>query len=337
MTSDITQSVGRENLQVTSDNTTTVDETPRRGRAPAVLPQHLEKLLGEYSRLLESAPLDDDSRRAYASRVRTFFAWLDGADADSSALFDPAARDGSVRDWRTHLQIVLKRKPATINAHLAALADFYTRTGVGAPNAKRLDLPSTAPRALADKNQKRWLRTCERCTHPRNRAIGYTPFYAGLRISEITALDVTDVRLSARKGLLIVHSGKGGRYREVPVHPVLRENLALWINEERPSWPGAANNPAVFLNQRGERLSVKGCDDILGQLASDAGFTDNPDINFTTQILRHTFGTNLIREGHDIVLVAELMGHARLETTRRYTKPTEADHQKAINTLPTDQ
>lgn len=311
-------------------------EKPRRGRAPAVLPPHLEQLWGEYLLLLTVAPLDDDSRRAYASRVRTFFAWLDGAAVDSSALFDPAARDGAVRDWRTQLQKVLKRKPATINAHLAALTDFYTRTGVGAPNAKRLDLPSTAPRALDTRNQKRWLRTCERCTHPRNRAIGYTPFYAGLRISEITTLDVGDVRLSARKGLLIVHSGKGGRYREVPVHPVLRENLALWINEERPSWPGAANNPAVFLNHRGERLSVKGCDDIFRELASDAGFTDNPDIDFTTQILRHTFGTNLVREGHDIVLVAELMGHARLETTRRYTKPSEADRQNAIDTLPTD-
>lgn len=336
MTSDIAKSAGREDPRATSDITTAADEKPRRGRAPAVLAPHLEQLWGEYLLLLGSAPLDDDSRRAYASRVRTFFAWLDGAGVDSSALFDPAARDGAVRDWRTHLQKVLKRKPATINAHLAALTDFYTRTGVGAPNAKRLELPSAAPRALDERNQKRWLRTCERCTHPRNRAIGYIPFYAGLRISEITALDLGDVRLSARKGLLIVRSGKGGRYREVPVHPVLRENLALWINEERPSWPGAANNPAVFLNHRGERLSVKGCDDILGDLASDAGFTDNPDIDFTTQILRHTFGTNLVREGHDVVLVAELMGHARLETTRRYTKPSEADRQNAIDTLPTD-
>ena len=43
-----------------------------------------------------------------------------------------------------------------------------------------------------------------------------------------------------------------------------------------------------------------------------------------------------MREGHDVVLVAELMGHARLETTRRYTKPSEADRQNAIDTLPTD-
>lgn len=244
---------------------------------------YLEQLWGDYLPLLGSAPLDDDSRRAYASRVRTFFVWLDGAGLKESALFDPAARDGAVRDWRTQLQTVLKRKPSTINAHPAALTDFYTRTGVAAPNAKRLDLPATAPRALDARNQKRWLRTCERCTHPRNRAIGYTAFYAGLRISEITALGLGNVRLSARKGRLIVRSGKGGRYREVPIHPVLLENLALWINEERPPWPGAANNP---------------------------------NIDFTTQILRHTVGTNPVRQGHDIVLVAELMGHARLETTR---------------------
>ena len=54
-----------------------------------------------------------------------------------------------MRDYRAHMQTVLKRKPTTINAHLAAIADFYTRsTGLGAPVATRLDLPRTVSRAL---------------------------------------------------------------------------------------------------------------------------------------------------------------------------------------------
>ena len=53
-------------------------------------------------------------------------------------------------------------------------------------------------------------------------------------------------------------------------------------------------------------------------------------------MLRHTFTTNLIRAGQDLVLVAELTGHARLETVRRYSLPSERDKEKAIAALPTD-
>src|SRR5207248_2126410 len=78
-----------------------------------------------------------------------------------------------------------------------------------------------------------------------------------------------DVRLSARKGVLIVRSGKGDRHRELPVHPELRANLAIWL-DERPDWPGATANPALFLNRRGGRLTTRGARDVLVALAVEA-------------------------------------------------------------------
>ena len=60
------------------------------------------------------------------------------------------------------------------------------------------------------------------------------------------------------------------------------------------------------------------------------------DPGFSGHVLRHTFGTRLIRDGHDLVLVAELMGHTRTETTRGYSLPTADDAQAAINSLPAD-
>jgi site-specific recombinase XerC len=140
-------------------------------------------------------------------------------------------------------------KPSTINTTLAAIADFYTRRGLGPPDVRRLELPQSAPRALAPRGATRWLRAVQACLRPRDRLLGLIPFYAGLRIGEAVALDLDDVRLSARKGVLIVRSGKGDRYREVPVHPELRANLAIWL-DERPDWPGATANPALFLNRR---------------------------------------------------------------------------------------
>ena len=84
---------------------------------------------------------------------------------------------------------------------------------------------------------------------------------------------------------------------------------------------------------RGGRLGVRGARDILARLAEDAGIEAE---DFTSHVLRHTFGTTLVRGGHALVLVAELMGHRRLETTRGYALPSATDRERAINSLPTD-
>ena len=79
----------------------------------------------------------------------------------------------------------------------------------------------------------------------------------------------------------------------------------------RQDWPGA-NTPALFLNQRGGRLSVKGAHNIITGIAENA----NLDEQVTAHTLRHTFATRLVRGRVDLITVAELLGHARLETTR---------------------
>ena len=102
-------------------------------------------------------------------------------------------------------------------------------------------------------------------------------------------LDVDDVRLSARKGIVRI-LGKGERVREVPVHPQLHRDLTLWL-EERPSWRDAEATPALFLNRRGARLSARGASDVVAALADAAGQEDET----TAHVLRHTFGTHLVR------------------------------------------
>lgn len=101
------------------------------------------------------------------------------------------------------------------------------------------------------------------------------------------------MRISARKGVLIVRYGKGGRYREVPLHPQLRTALETWT-ETRASWPGAAGNPAVFLNRRGGRLTARGAYDVLKVIADDANLAFGRDGDLTPHALRHTAGTNMI-------------------------------------------
>lgn len=311
---------------------------PRRGRAPAVLPEStagaFDAYLADLSR--PGSPLDADTVRGYASRVRQYLVWLGGAlDAgavDGDPLADPAARDWAARDYRAHLLTVARRRPATVNAHLTAVDDFYRRAGLGPAAAKRADVPPAAPRALEGKAQTRWLRACEHAP-PRDKALALVGFYAGLRIGEIVALDVADVQISARKGRLVVRSGKGGRYREVPLHPALRTALDRHLAARAGS--AGADGPALFLNRRGDRLSTRGAAAVLTGLAEAAGLDVGRDAEFTPHVLRHTAGTVMTRRGADIVLVAELLGHS-LETARRYALPTRKDREDAIARLTTD-
>ncbi len=143
------------------------------------------------------------------------------------------------------------------------------------------------------------------------------------------ALNVDDVRISNRKGIAIVRSGKGDTYREVPLNTEVREALKLWLKERSKRFP-KLSDPALFLNLKGRRLSSRAVDLLLRQLGHDA------NLEVSAHVLRHTCLTNLVRRGNDLVLVAEMAGHKRLETTRRYSRPSLEDCEKAMEELQVD-
>ena len=136
-------------------------------------------------------------------------------------------------------------------------------------------------------------------------------------------MNVDDVRVSARKGLVIVRSGKGDTYRELPLNADVREALQAWL-KARAKYPPLLSEPALFLNLKGRRLSTRGIALVLRQLGADAG------LELSAHVLRHTCLTNLVRRGNDLVLVAEVAGHKRLETTRRYSLPSREDREAAM-------
>src|SRR5438105_6942488 len=137
--------------------------------------------------------------------------------------------------------------------------------------------------------------------------------------------------LSARKGNLRVR-GKGTTVRDLPIHHQLRTDLQTWL-EERPGWPCAITSNALLLNRRGRRLSVRGASDIIRAIAADANLDGE---HITAHVGRHTFATTLIRSGTDLVTVADMLGHARLDTVRLNTHPSAADRERALNLLPYD-
>ncbi len=106
----------------------------------------------------------------------------------------------------------------------------------------------------------------------------------------------------------------------------MREALKAWQRDRLHHFPDHVD-PALFLNLKGRRLSTRGIDLIIRQLGRDA------NLELSAHILRHTCLTNLVRRGNDLVLVAEVAGHKRLETTRRYSLPSREDREKAMEAL----
>ncbi len=129
-------------------------------------------------------------------------------------------------------------------------------------------------------------------------------------------------------GLVTVRRGTGDRYRQVPLNAEACDTLHAWL-AKRAKLPNSDQEP-LFGSLKGQRLSAQAIDLAVRHLGQHA------DVETSAHTLRHICLTRLVRAGNDIVLVAELAGHARLETTRRYSLPSDADRQAAMDALTAD-
>jgi integrase/recombinase XerD len=150
----------------------------------------------------------------------------------------------------------------------------------------------------------------------RDRAILETLYGAGLRISELVNLDVDDVDLEEGSVRAI---GKGSRERVVPVGRYAVRALQAYLVRGRPALARQRSRGALFLNQRGGRLTRQGCTNIVKAMAHRAGIRKR----VTPHMLRHSFATHLLEGGADVRVVQELLGHASVTTTQIYTLVTQ--------------
>jgi integrase/recombinase XerC len=135
-----------------------------------------------------------------------------------------------------------------------------------------------------------------------------------MRNSELTGINVDDIRASAEAILI---RGKGKKERYVPfggsAASALREYLPT---RQRILAETKKTTPALLINQRGGRLTVRSVGRIVKKIAVAKGLS--PDVHPHT--LRHAFGTHMLEEGADLRAIQEMLGHERLSTTQRYTQ-----------------
>ena len=150
----------------------------------------------------------------------------------------------------------------------------------------------------------------------RDRAILELFYASGLRLSELAGLDADDVNLSAQ---MVRALGKGGKQRIVPFNKSTASAIRAYLRDratligDRPR--GRAKADPLFVNYRGTRLTVRSIDRMVRRYATVSGAR----LGVSPHALRHSFATHLLQRGADLRAIQELLGHARLSTTQRYT------------------
>ncbi|MBX9685316.1 MAG: tyrosine-type recombinase/integrase [Candidatus Obscuribacterales bacterium] len=287
-----------------------------------------EEKEAKYLSWLKRQPLSQQTKRAYASRINRFLTFLDASGEVVGRLMEnERERAHVVREYKRHLKVDERCSPATVNAHLTAIDHFFQFQGASNAKIAREDLPQEAPRALSKSEQKRFLRAVAACRRSKDRAVALLLLYTGIRISECAQLNEQDISIAGRRQRIVVRSGKGERYREIPLNAEAREALREWLQERNIKFEGLDHDDALFKNPQGRRLSTSSLDLIVRKIGESCG------LSVSAHVLRHTCLTNLVRNGSDLVLVAEIGGHRRLETTRRYTLPTATDKEIALEKL----
>jgi integrase/recombinase XerC len=150
----------------------------------------------------------------------------------------------------------------------------------------------------------------------RDRAILELFYASGLRLSELAGLDVDDVNLSAQ---MVRTLGKGGKQRIVPFNKSTASAIRAYL-KDRALLVGAgsgarAKADPLFVNYRGARLTARSIDRMVRRYAAASGVR----LGVSPHALRHSFATHLLQRGADLRAIQELLGHARLSTTQRYT------------------
>ncbi|HEY8195416.1 MAG TPA: site-specific tyrosine recombinase XerD [Gemmatimonadales bacterium] len=146
----------------------------------------------------------------------------------------------------------------------------------------------------------------------RDRALLELAYGAGLRVSELCGLGLTDLLLAEN---LVRIFGKGGKERLVPIGRSLIGAVSVYLHQMRPVLDKGKSKNRVLLNARGEPLSRVGAWGVVRRATQRAGITKR----VTPHTLRHSFATHLLEGGADLRAVQEMLGHADLSTTQIYT------------------
>lgn len=274
--------------------------------------------------------------RAYESDLTQYLRFLEGRFGRPADRIDPAEIDYAA--VRAFMRDQYDRGQARSSAarRLAAIRSFgrYLRREevVERDPGALMATPKQdrkLPARLDEGEMTRVLETpdCTTRLGRRDRAILELFYASGLRLGELVGLGLEDVDLSSR---LVRVLGKGGKERIVPFNRATAEALRACLADREalvrggalppPRARGRAGAEPLFVNYRGGRLSARSVDRLVRRCAAAAGAR----LGISPHALRHSFATHLLERGADLRAIQEMLGHARISTTQRYTHVSAA-------------
>jgi integrase/recombinase XerC len=238
-----------------------------------------------------------------------------------------------VREWMADLYD-RGLSATSVRRKLAAVRSFFRflqRAGVLDKNPAKLvsspKMPKTLPRVMTAEHVSALLESTsqkanalERLHPARDLAILELLYGTGIRVSELVGLDVSHLDLAER---WILVRGKGRKERQVPLGSKAADAIGKYLADRKP----AGGEQAVFLNHRGNRLTDRGVRMIV-KLYSGAILGDS---SIHPHSFRHSYATHLLADGADLRSIQELLGHARLSTTQKYTQVALSDLMKVYD------
>jgi len=218
-----------------------------------------------------------------------------------------------LKDYLSYCAATLKLSENTLHSRMNALKFYYEQV-LSRPRffweIPRPKKPVQLPRVLSKEEIALLLRAIENLKHKTMLMLAYS---CGLRVSEITALKLTDVDEDRR--LLIIRKGKGKKDRVISLSPVMLVMLRDYKEKYQPA-------DYLFEGQRaGSSYSVRSLESIIHVAKEKAGIKKAGSMH----MLRHSFATHLLDKGTDVVFIQKLLGHNDIKTTLRYLHVTNKD------------
>jgi len=290
----------------------------------AELPERFARLLGDYERhLVSERDLAAHTVRAYVGDVADLLDHLTRLGCEDLSTADVR----SLRSWLAKQQ-TLGRSRTTIARRTTAARVFtawaaragHADVDVGA-TLKSAKPHRTLPSALSTEQARALVAVAEAACEGgdpaglRDLAIVELLYATGIRVGELTGLDVDDLDFERR---VVRVFGKGRKERAVPFGAPAATVVRRWVTQGRPVLIVAGSGPALFVGVQGGRINQRLVREIVHRLLS--GVEGAPDLG--PHGLRHSAATHLLAGGADLRSVQEILGHSSLATTQIYTHVT---------------
>ena len=219
-----------------------------------------------------------------------------------------------------------KKSPASINQFIASVRTFFAYCrkfeyikSNPALELKTVKIPKRIPRYMTEEEVNSLCDVPEEkqlLWQERDKALFEMMYSSGCRISEIAQLKFSDLSKDYSSAIVL---GKGSKQRRVFFSKEAQTSFKEYLLSRKSRFTSLSEENYIFVNQKGEKLSVRGIRFIVSKYSSFEG-TNKP---VSPHAFRHTFATTMLTNGADIRVVQEMLGHSSISTTQRYTHITQ--------------